>query len=370
MAHLNYLSLWNFRNYSKATLPLSPKINLFIGQNGQGKTNCLEAITLLISGKSFRTSFLNELVLHGESFFSIQAHFIRHGIEQSLRLNYSPQKKQMQHNETVHSSFAPLIGLMQGVFFSGFQNQLIKGAPNLRRRFLDLQSAQIDPLYLHHLRRYQQALKERNVLLRARKERGLELYEELMSLSAPYLIEQRMSALEELERLAQVKHEELTGKKESFKIVYQMHPIFSKAPSSEEFLIALKRQRQKDLRMGVTSLGPHKDDLHFYLKDYEAKKYASEGQIQSLITSLYLSEYQRLLNKSNETPLFCVDDIGQNLDGERLHKLYHLLDQMGQVFITTPKMPDYSFKGPVQVFEIQNGEVRLSSQKKANLSSV
>jgi len=191
-----------------------------------------------------------------------------------------------------------------------------------------------------------------------------------MSLSAPYLIEQRMIALSELEQLAQIKHQELTGQKECFKIVYQMHATFSKPPTNDEFLKALKTHRQKDLRMGFTSLGPHKDDILFYLKDYEAKKYASEGQIQSLITSLYLSEYQRLLNKSNETPLFCVDDIGQNLDGDRLQKLYHLLDQMGQVFITTPKLPDYSFKGPVQIFEIHDGEIRLLSQKRKSLSSV
>ncbi|MCH9633665.1 MAG: DNA replication and repair protein RecF [Chlamydiae bacterium] len=365
MAQIDQLSLWNFRNYSKANLTLSPKINIFIGKNGQGKTNCLEAIGLLFTGKSFRTSLLKEAILHQESHFSVQARFQRHSIDQSLTLDYAARKRQLKHNDTTYTSFAPLIGLIQGVFFSGFQNQLIKGAPSLRRRFLDVQSAQLDPLYLHHLRRYQHALKERNACLRTKQIKSLEFYEELMAQSAPYLVEQRLLAIEELEVLAQTKHAQLTGQNEAFTLLYQMHPALSKAPTSLEFLNLFKSERSRDIKSGFTTLGPHRDDLLFFLNKYEARKYASEGQIQSLITALYLAEYQRIWEKSQEPPLFCIDDIGQNLDKSRLEKLYQLLDQMGQVFITTPKKLDYHFKSAVKSFNIVNGNVLRAQEQSA-----
>lgn len=358
MAHIKRLSLFNFRNYQRAELELGPRLNLFIGKNGQGKTNCLESIALLIAGKSFRTPHLKELIYHEQNEFRVEAHFERYEIEQSLYVQYTPKKKKLRYNETSHASFIPLIGLLQGVYFSGYQNQLIKGSPSLRRRFLDLQCSQLDPLYLHHLRRYQRALKERNTLLKERNTTSIELYEELLSQSAPYLIEKRREALKELEKLAQAKHLALTKLPDTLEFLYLTHASFSDKPITPPlFLEALKKEKNKDLKFGYTSVGPHKDDLQFNLNKLDAKKFASEGQIQSLITALYLAEYERLLQNSDQTPLFCIDDIGQNLDQSRLHSLYQILDQMGQVFITTPELPTYSFKSPVKIFEIESGRV-------------
>jgi DNA replication and repair protein RecF len=359
MAYLKSLFLFQFRNYERAEIHLGPHINLFIGKNGQGKTNCLEAIALLIAGKSFRTSHLKELMYHEKSEFALEAIFDRYCIEQTLLIHYTDHKKQMRYNEKLYSSFVPLIGLLQGVYFSSYQNQLIKGAPSIRRRFLDLQCSQIDPLYLHHLRRYQTALKERNVLLKEKQTKSLELYDVLMAESAPYLLEQRKKALKELQKLAQEKHYKLTKLNDQIEFIYLTHPRFDSTVTTPElFLEVITKERGKDLKLGYSSTGPHRDDLLFNLNGSDAKKFASEGQIQSLITALYLAEYQRLLNNTDETPLFCIDDIGQNLDASRLQSLYEMLDQMGQVFITTPELPSYTFKGSVQLFEIDQGQIR------------
>lgn len=363
MARLHYLSLHQFRNYKKASIYLGPKINLFIGKNGQGKTNCLEAIALLIAGKSFRTSFFKEMILNNEEAFEIQAVFERHDLEQTLSVQYHPQRRRLKHNETVYASLVPLIGLLQGVFFSSYQNALVRGTPSVRRRFLDLQCSQIDPLYLHHLKRYQKALKDRNLFLKQKNLSHLYPYDVLLAQSAPYLIEKRLKALKELEPLVKKHLLELTGQSEPFSFEYlfsvkEMNPLVS---HFEGFKTLYEKYRSKDARFGLTHLGPHKDDLFMLLQNLEAKKFASEGQVQSLIHALYFAEYDRLKQASEELPLFCIDDVGQNLDQSRRNKLYQKLEGLGQVFLSTPEMPDYSFQTDVRAFEVKEGTLKALS---------
>lgn len=360
MAYLKTLALKNFRNYGSAHIALSPKLNFFIGQNGQGKTNLLEAITLLVAGKSFRTNFLKEIIRYDESAFDLSASYISYEIEHTLRLFYSPTRRELTSNETTYSSFSPLIGGLQGVFFSGYQNNLVKEAPSGRRRFLDFQCAQLNPLYLHHLKRYHQALKARNLLLKQRKVQLLGYYEQLLADSAPYLVLERKKAVIELEELSQEKQKAFIPKKEKLSLIYESS-LDVEEPKVSDFIEAYQKTRTKDLRYGHTSIGPHKDDLLILLDNKEAKKFASEGQIQSLIISLYLAEYDRILQQTREKPLFCVDDIGQNLDSARLQSFYEILDTMGQVFITTQQRPTTSLRSDVQFFEIQSGSILCRS---------
>lgn len=358
MTHLKSLHLHQFRNYKDARAEFGPKINFFLGQNGQGKTNCLEAIALLISGKSFRASYLKDLTMHKKPSFHLRAHFVKNDIEQSLEVHYSPTQKKVVHNETSYASFLPLIGVLQGVVFAGIFDELIKGSPQIRRRFLDLQNAQVDPLYIHHLSHFQKALKERNFLLRQRKTNAIEIYEDLMSKSAPYIISKRMKNLDEIEERMQSIHEELSGLRQKVSLKYSSSMLEEKSSSFSLCKMLLEKSRLKDQILGYTQHGPHKDEIGVYLEGQSAKKYASEGQIQTLTTALYLAEYERLLHKSEELPIFCVDDLGQNLDPSRLHRLLEKLENMGQVFITSPRLPSYTFKHPLKVFEIVDGEIR------------
>lgn len=358
MTHLKSLQLYQFRNYKDAKVEFGPKINFFLGKNGQGKTNCLEAIALFISGKSFRANYLRDLTMHKKPSFHLKAHFVKNEIEQSLEVHYSPSQKKVIHNETSYASFLPLIGVLQGVVFAGIFDQLIKGSPQIRRKFLDLQNAQVDPLYIHHLSHFQKALKERNFLLRQNKIKSIEIYEDLMSKSAPYLISKRMQNLQEIEEKMQSIHEELSGLKQKVILKYSSTMLEDKTSSFSLCKLLLQKSRLKDQILGYTQHGPHKDEVGIYLEGQNAKKYASEGQIQTLMTALYLAEYERLLHKSAEIPIFCVDDLGQNLDPNRLNRLIEKLENMGQVFITTPKLPSYTFKHPVKVFEIDDGDIK------------
>ncbi len=359
MTYLKSLILCNFRNYIEQTVNLCPKINIFVGKNGQGKTNCLEAIALFIAGKSFRSPYLKDLIRHKESNFFLHSTFIKNDIEQSLSINYSPHKKTIFYNATQYNSFLPLIGILQGVFFAGFYDELVKGSPQIRRRFIDLQTAQVDPLYVHHLTHFQKALKERNFLLKNRTSSSLGIYEEIMSKSIPYILSKRMQSLLTLEHHAQKIHEELSGLTEKVDLKYKTpfikedNQIFSR----EECMTMLQKNRSKDLNFGYTLTGPHKDELSIYLKSQSAKKFGSEGQIQTLMTAIYLAEYFRLKESMQEAPLFCIDDIGQNLDSHRQKKLFSKLEEMGQVFITTPEIPRHAFKCETRIFHVENGKI-------------
>ncbi|MCH9631771.1 MAG: DNA replication and repair protein RecF [Chlamydiae bacterium] len=359
MTYLKSLTLCNFRNYVEQTVNLCPKINIFVGKNGQGKTNCLEAIALFIAGKSFRSPYLKDLIRHNESNFFLHSTFVKNDIEQSLSIDYSPQKKTIFYNATSYNSFLPLIGILQGVFFAGFYDELIKGSPQIRRRFIDLQSAQVDPLYIHHLTHFQKALKERNFLLKSKTLSSLEIYEEIMSKSIPYILSKRTQSLLNLQHHAQKIHEELSGLNEEIKLKYKTSFIGenSQVCSREKCLTMLKQNRTRDLHFGYTLAGPHKDELGIYLKDQSAKKFGSEGQIQTLMTAIYLAEYFRLKESVQEAPLFCIDDLGQNLDSYRQQKLLTKLEEMGQIFITTPQEPKHKFNCETQIFHVENGKI-------------
>lgn len=362
MTYLKTLSLVHFRNYKKAHIELSPRLNIFVGKNGQGKTNCLEAIALLIAGKSFKGSPLKDLILENENQFCVHATFVKNQVEQSLAIEYSSEKKTLAHNQTTYNSFLPLIGLLQGVFFAGHHCELIKGSPQIRRRFLDLHSSQIDPLYLRHLQHFYKALKERNFLLKKKDSKALYIYEELMAKSIPYLIDVRLKNLNELKEYSTQIHQELTDGAEEIAFSYKS-PFYLENLSelnTHSCLNLLQKNRERDFQMGFSLIGPHKDELLFYLQNHTAKKFASEGQIQTFMTSIYLAEYKRLQKKMEESPLFCIDDLGQNLDEFRQKKLFNYLENMGQVFVTIPKLTSYTPNCPHKIFIVDQGTITSS----------
>ncbi len=361
MTYIKSLALYNFRNYHQQKVEFSPKINLFVGQNGQGKTNCLEAIALFIAGRSFRSLNLQDCIRHEQNSFFLQCDFSKENIDQTLSIHFSAEKKQLQYNANTYSHFLPLIGILQGVLFAGFYDQLIKGAPQIRRKFIDLQSAQIDPLYLQHLRHFHKALKERNFLLKKRETKILSIYEELMAKSIPYLLTKRLDCLNILQKYSQQIHQELTDLDDRVELKYTSP--FLPTLNIQSCLDLIQKNRFRDEQIGYTHIGPHKDELLIYLNALQAKKFGSEGQIQTLMTSIYLAEYFRLQESLPEKPIFCIDDLGQNLDFSRQKRLLQKLEQMGQVFITSPEIPPYSFGCDHAIFEVKNGQIETLSLK-------
>jgi DNA replication and repair protein RecF len=209
---------------------------------------------------------------------------------------------------------------------------LIQGAPAIRRHYLDLQLAQVDPLYVHHLTRYKKALKQRNVLLRRRSDRTIELFEETLAASASYIVQQRKRACERLDHFVSSLYAQICGKEDPVVLRYDG----PQEDSTAHYLAQYQRLRPKEMELGFSLLGPHKDDLELLLKGREAKLFASEGEMRSLAASLKLAEWEVMAQQIGDEPLMLLDDFGISLDQKRSAALAALLNLKRQVVITSP----------------------------------
>ncbi|MEZ5314640.1 MAG: DNA replication/repair protein RecF [Chlamydiales bacterium] len=334
---LKSLYLRTFRNYQEALIHFSPGLNVIYGENGQGKTNLLEAIYLLIHGRSFRTHHMRELIQFKKSSFYLEALFEKNGVEQILKLNFNHQGRSLIHNAASLPSLSSLLGILNGVVISPQDYELVRGGPAIRRQFLDMQIASQNPLYFHYLSRYTRAMKQRNFLLRSKKRETMEIWEAQMAESAAYLISQRLKTIKELE-------EEQSLKREipPISLAYQTNPPYHEEIDQlrNYFIQQYPHYRLREIEQGSTLIGPHRDDLLIQISGQEARFFSSDGEARSCATSLRLAEWARLKTITGETPILCIDELGISLDSNRENSLYQKLKQLGQVFVTSPKKID------------------------------
>ncbi|MCC6127701.1 MAG: DNA replication/repair protein RecF [Chlamydiae bacterium] len=330
---LKSLYLRNFRNYAETQVDFHSKCNVLYGDNAQGKTNLLEAIYLIATGRSFKTMRLEELIRHGESFFYIEATLVKDLISETIKLSFDGESRRLQTEANTFTSFHHLLGLLPSVLYAPNDTELISGSPILRRRFFNLHLAQSDPLYVHHLSRFWRAMKQRNCLLRMRNENDLDCWEAEMAHSASYLYTARTEmALELKEPLLSIS-QALSGDKESLELRYQSsyHP--------DTYRSALKKNRFREIQLGATLTGPHRDELILSIEGKPARLFASEGQKKTAIAALRLAEWERLCRRVEGSALMGIDDFGLHLDSPRQELLCNRLDRLGQVFLTTPHSP-------------------------------
>lgn len=333
------LSLFNFRNYHRERFEFSAGLNFIYGDNAQGKTSLLEAIYFLTVGRSFRTRYAKELLRFGESFFSLEARFTKEALEHHITIQADGLKRHIHLNQTPCKSFLEIFGLLKSVVLSPEDYTLISGPPALRRKYLDLQIAQADQQYLCKLARYQEALKQRNALLKKRRPQTLCIWEKEMAHSGAYLILSRYKCLDALTEHVRENHQILCQKKEELSIQY-VHSYLDKLDPQkleEDLLTIFESSREKDLQWGSTQKGPHKDDIAILLNDKPAKLFASEGQQRSLAASLRLGEWDLLKKTTCESPIMIVDDMDISLDDKRKSSLLEKLTTCDQVFLTSPE---------------------------------
>jgi len=329
------LYLHHFRNYTKAEFSFSSGINWITGKNGLGKTNILEAIYLLSCGRSYRTHKLSELIQQGAPFFYIEAEVEKEGVTQNLKLTFNKEQKTFEHDGTTHLHFTPLIGLIPHVLYAPEDLLLAHGAPSYRRKLLNMHLSHIDPLYLRHLVRYHKAMRQRNELLRKKTEATIEAWEEMMAQSAHYLMDKRSQMIEELKTPFTEIAGQLSSNEDVTEISYESSlPLASPKELKEHWLT----QRPKELHVGSTLQGPHRDDLAFTLNKLSVKSYASEGQKHSVIAALRLALWQDLKKRGRELPLMSIDDFGAHLDARRQRCFEEKLSNLGQTFLTSPEV--------------------------------
>ncbi|MBA3236921.1 MAG: DNA replication/repair protein RecF [Parachlamydiaceae bacterium] len=349
--HLKSLYLHNFRLYTEAFFEFCPDINMICGRNAAGKTSLIEAINFLTSGHSFRTHQLSNLIRNGASYFHLEAYFVKHGIEQRLKITHSNKERKIVLNNTRYPSSSSLVGLLLSVVFSPNDLEIIKGAPQGRRQFLDTQLAQINPLYLYHCTRYNRAMRQRNCLLKAKNLSSIYSWECEMALSAAYLLQERLKLLKELQPMSTIFYQDIANEIDSLSLSYRSSckSITGSATAlRDHYLEQYEKNRVREMAMACSLIGPHKDDLAISLGDKEVRFFASEGQMRSCAAALRLAEWKWLEQMSGEKPLMLLDDVTTSLDQIRSSKLFEQFDLLGQLFLTTTEPPLYKTNGKEQ----------------------
>lgn len=329
------LYLRNFRNYAEAELQFSPGLNLFYGDNAQGKTNLLEAIYLIATGRSFRTARLQELIRADESFFFLEAKlFCKDRFEHTVRISFDGETKKLTLDGNSYTTLQHLLGLLPSVFYTPTDSELIDGSPTIRRRFLNLHLAQRNPLYIHYFTRYWRAMKQRNALLRSSDASSIECWEVEMAESANYLLKARHAFVAELQNPLRINGRYLSSEREEHEIRFSP----SGQPTIEGYLAQLKKNRPREKQLGLTLAGPHRDDFSLWINAKASSLYGSEGQKKTAAFALRLAEWELFTKSVNAPALLGIDDLGVHLDQARLDLFSRSLDRLGQVFITAPHL--------------------------------
>lgn len=364
--YLSKLHLHNFRSYGALTGEFSPRYNLLVGPNGAGKTNVLEAIFMLATARSHRASRDQELVRWGEDLMRVQADIVKAQTTMRLDLAYTRnRRKQLRINGQPEAKVSNLIGQFNVVLFAPEDLQLVKGAPALRRRFLDIELAQVSKAYFHHLQQYQRTLIQRNAVLRQGSSDGLlAVFDEPLVEHGCELIRRRAAAVAALEPLAAAYHAEISAGKESLTLVYESALLEQGGEPPvdlpDRFRARLAERRHVEEARGTTVVGPHRDDMQVLINGHDARQFASQGQQRSAVLSLKLAELRFIAAHVGENPVLLLDDVTSELDADRRALLVRAIDEDVQTFITTTGLEDVDRRWLEDgaIFTVGGGELR------------
>lgn len=336
--HLRKITLHNFKNYREAEFVFSEKINCFVGNNGVGKTNLLDAIHYLSLCKSYFNPSDVQNIRHEADFFAIHGNYFRQNntSEQLQCIQKRSHRKKFLYNKKEYERLADHIGQFPLVMVSPSDRDLINDGSELRRRYIDSVISQFDKLYLDDLINYNKALNQRNALLKSFAERryfepeSLEIWNEQMVSLGTAIFHRRKSFLEEFIPLFQHYFSLISGGKEQVDMIYQSQLL--SGPAGELMNKAVERDRAAL----YSTVGIHKDDLEFLLDGYPLKRYGSQGQQKSFVIAIKLAQFEYTRKINGFKPILLLDDIFDKLDDYRVQQLISLVSEnsFGQVFIT------------------------------------
>ncbi|MFN3754244.1 DNA replication/repair protein RecF [Flavobacterium sp.] len=356
---LKRISVLNYKNFSEATFEFDAKINCFVGKNGIGKTNILDAIYHLANGKSYFNPLAVQNIKHGEEFFVVDGEFEKNNrSEQILCSLKKGQKKILKRNSKPYEKFSDHIGFIPLVIISPADRDLIIEGSETRRKFMDSVISQLDNTYLQQLIQYQKIISQRNALLKyfalnhVFEKDTLSIYNEQLDNLGKAIFEKRQHFLEEFIPIFNQYHQDITNSAETVQLVYQSD-LFEK-----NTLTLLEENLNKDRALQYTSVGVHKDDLSFEIDQYPIKKFGSQGQQKSFLIALKLAQFDFVKKQSGEKPILLFDDIFDKLDEFRVSKIIEMVnnEEFGQLFIsdTHPERTENIVKTTHQSYKIFN----------------
>ena len=352
-----------FRNIEQLRLEPHPGANVIFGDNAQGKTNLLEAIWLFCGAKSFRGAKEKELVRLGQDMAHLNMTFHAEGRTQTADLAFGPEKKKVRINEVEQPNRSSLSGRFCAVLFSPDQLSMVKQGPEGRRRFLDASLCQIFPKYQKVLESYERILRQRSFLLRDCAAHPvlldtLDAWDNHLIRYGAYIVSARVRYTARLEEAAKEFYSGISSGKEAFTLSYQSALAEESSPDRELCAKALQKavadSRSEDLRVGATTVGPHRDDLSIQIGGLGARSFASQGQQRSCVIALKLAECELIAQAVGEPPVILLDDVMSELDeSRRSYLLNHLSGR--QVFITCCDTGSFEGLKDGKTFQISGG---------------
>ncbi len=355
---LKTLELKDFRNYETLSMEFDEKTNIIYGQNAQGKTNILEAIYMSGVSKSHKGSRDSDMIRFGceEAHIKTRVEKSEHTEVVDIHLKKN-RKKGIAINRVPIRVSSELFGILHLIFFSPEDLNIIKNAPKMRRRFMDMELCQIDKIYLSDLNQYNKILAQRSQLLKDLYHhpdlRGtLDIWDDQLCRYGSRIISRRRKFVEELSPIIRDLHYHISGEKERLSVSYESNT------TEEGFAEALFKARDKDERMGQTTVGPHRDDIRFCVDEVDIRKFGSQGQQRTCALSLKLSEIHLIKNSVGQMPVLLLDDVLSELDRTRQNFLLDSLDET-QTIMTCTGLDDFVRMrfSLNRVFEVTSGQV-------------
>ncbi len=333
------IELQNYRNYPQLSVEFHPGINIFYGDNAQGKTNILEAVYLCGTNKSHRNSKDREIIAFGQDEAHIKMYIKKNEMENRIDMHLKKGKsKGIAINGVPIHKVSELFGMVNIVFFSPEDLQIIKNGPSERRKFIDLELCQLDKLYIYNLVNYNKSLLQRNRLLKEVGNKNdlyamLEIWEEQLVKFGEPIIERREIFINQLNPVLNKIHQKLTGGREELTIAYEPN-------TQQQLREALCRNRNRELKQKTTLSGPHRDDIRFMINGIDIRTFGSQGQQRTAALALKLAEIELVKQQTKDAPILLLDDVLSELDSNRQN---YLLDSMQgiQTMITCTGLDDF-----------------------------
>lgn len=361
---LKQLSIINYKNLAQVELELSPKINCFVGNNGMGKTNLLDAVYYLSFCRSYANPIDAQIIKHDADVCMLQGkyEFENQGEEEIYCGLRRRQKKQFKRNKKEYEKLSDHIGFIPLVMISPADIEIIQGGSEERRKFMDIAISQFDKEYMHALIRYNNALQQRNALLKMDDNEIdftlLELWEDQMVGDGELIFEKRQAFVEKFIPIFDefYKNISLSSENVTFDYVSQL--------SDNDFGELLRQNRRRDIAVGHTTTGIHRDELEMLLDGFPIKKVGSQGQNKTYFVSMKLAQFHYLLKTGKRTPILLLDDIFDRLDANRVEEIVKLVssDEFGQIFISDTNRESFDkilerINNSYHIYSVKDGEI-------------
>ncbi len=352
--YIKKIKLTNFRNYKEQEIEFEKNINIFYGDNAQGKTNIIESIFMCSLGKSFRTNKDAEVIKFNEENTSIITEYEKSDRDGKIKIELN-NKKSIYVNGIKIKKLSELLGNINTVLFTPEDINILKDTPQKRRRFLDIMIGQLRPNYVHLLNMYNKTLEQRNnylkqIKLENKPEEMLEIWDEKLAEYGEKIYIYRNEFIEKIKSKINKIHNGITDEKEELKIEY-----ISNCNNKEEYLNLLKERRKVDIIRGNTTKGIHRDDFNIYINDKLVNIYGSQGQNRTVVLSLKISELQVIYDEIGEYPILLLDDFMSELDEKRRRNFLENIKNTQVIITCTDKIeiPNLDYK----IYNVKEGTV-------------